>query len=76
LFAKQILDILYEEVYLKNKEYIYDFKYTLYEINGKNTKYWRVRIPTGHGKYRFYRKYLYEGATIYLSRKKIKLDDE
>ena len=76
VFAKQIIDILYEEVYIPNKDVIFDFKYTLQEIDGKSTKYWRVRIPTGHGKYKFYKKYLYDGATIYLTRKKKKLEDE
>ena len=76
LFAKQIIDILYENVYLKNKEYMYDFKYTLTETNGKKTKYWRVRIPTGHGKYKFYRKYLYEGASLFLIRKRDKVYNE
>lgn len=76
LFAKQIVDILYESVYLPNKDLMYDFKYTLKEMDGKNTKYWRVRIPTGHGKYKFYRKYLYDNAKIFLTRKKKKLEDE
>lgn len=76
LFAKQIVDIFYENVYLPNKDLMYDFKYTLTEINGKNTKYWRVRIPTGHGKYRFYKKYLYDNAKMFLSRKKKRLEDE
>ena len=76
LFAKQIIDILYEDVYLNNKEYMYDFKYTLIETDGKKTKYWRIRIPTGHGKYKFYYKYLYDNASIFLTRKKKKIQDE
>lgn len=73
-FGEQIVQILYNDVYLPNKEFIYDFKYKITEVNGKTTKYWRLRIPVGHGKYKFYKKYLYTNSSIFLKRKKIKLD--
>lgn len=76
-FSEQIIDFLRNEVYLPNKDLIYDFKYTLTECQGKSVKYWRVRIPTGHGKYKFYSKYLYNNSTIFLSRKRNKvINDE
>ena len=74
-FAEQIVEILRNEVYLPNKDVIYDFSYKIDECNGKTTNYWRLRIPTGHGKYKFYRKYLYDNATMFLTRKKEKISD-
>lgn len=73
-FGEQIVDILYNEVFLPNKELIYDFNYSITEVDGKTTKYWRLRFPMGHGKYKFYKKYLYESASVFLNRKKVKLD--
>lgn len=74
-FSEQIITLLKNEVYLPNKDTIYDFKYTLTECQGKTVNYWRVRIPTGHGKYKFYSKYLYDNSTIFLNRKRKKVID-
>jgi hypothetical protein len=47
VFAKQIIDILYQEVYIPNKDIIFDFKYTLEElVEHFNGRYSRDAIQT------------------------------
>lgn len=68
-FALQIVDFFKNE-FEKNKDLFEEFSYTLQEIDGKTTKYYRLRLPVGKGRKKLYEKILYYNATIFLHRKR------
>ena len=70
--CKQIINF-FEKEFEKNSDIVEDFSYSVCEYNGKTTKYWRLRIPTGRGRRKLIKKILYEGATVFLNRKKEKI---
>lgn len=63
----------FEKEFEKYENVIEKFSYKIYECNGKTTKYWRLRIPTGKGRRKLMKKILYENSTVFLTRKKEKI---
>lgn len=53
-----------------------EFDYTIYEIEGKTTNYWRGYIPLSGSKKAAIIHFLYDNATIYLKRKYDSLNTE
>lgn len=68
-FAHQIIDFFKNE-FEKNKQLVEDFKYRIYEIQGKTTKYYKVSLSAAKGRKKLYEKILYEDSTIFLKRKR------
>ena len=68
-FALQIINF-FEKEFERHKELIEDFSYTIREINGKTTKYYRLRLPIGKGRKKLYENILYNNANIFLERKR------
>jgi hypothetical protein len=68
-FAQQIINFFKKE-FEKNKPFVEDFIYRIYEIEGKTTKYYKVSFSAGKGRRKLYEKILYENSTIFLKRKR------
>lgn len=66
-FLTQVIEV-FKDLFQRNP-LMPSMLYNIEVIDGKTTKYWRLRIATGHGRRALIKDYLYNGATYFLTRK-------